>query len=75
MGMLTFGKLQINTDEIPYILNTNSKKIHDVRAADGRCKIGIMKPECVIMFHTLEEALSYPSPATPLGKPCRFCIR
>ena len=57
-----------------YLLNMNSKRIHDISKADGRCKIKTMKPECVIYLDTLDEAENYPDPSRPLAKTCRFCI-
>ena len=57
-----------------YVLNTNSKKIHDTLNADGRCKLSSMKPECKTTFDTLEEALAWPNSEHPLARKCRFCI-
>ena len=57
-----------------YLLNTNSKKIHDLENIDGRCKISCMREEYKQFFDTLEEAMSFPSKVNPLGKTCKFCI-
>lgn len=57
-----------------YLLNTNSKKVHDTKRADKRCKLDLMKPECKVYFETLEAALSWPNAETPLAKKCRFCL-
>ena len=56
-----------------YLLNTNSKKIHDLKFSDGRCKISGMKEECKVYFETLEAAEKYPSASNPLGKRCSIC--
>ena len=57
-----------------YVLNTNSKKIHDTSKKDKRCKLNLMKPECVKYFDSIEDAMKFPNSSTPLAKPCRFCI-
>ncbi len=57
-----------------YVLNINSKRIHDTTAADGRCKLNSMRPEYKKYFDTLEEALAFPSAENRLAKPCQFCI-
>lgn len=58
-----------------YLLNTNSKKIHLSNSKDGRCKIKDMRKEYIIDFDTLEEAISYPTPANHLGRKCSFCLK
>ena len=57
-----------------YVLNTNSKRIHDTTVNDGRCKLKTMRLEYKKYFDTLEEALSFPSAENHLAKPCQFCI-
>lgn len=56
-----------------YLLNTNSKKIHDLKFADGRCKIKKMNVKFKVLFDTLEEAEKYPSESNPLGEFCTIC--
>lgn len=56
-----------------FILNTNSKKIHDLKYADGRCKISSMSESYVVSFETLEEAQKYPNNSKPLGRLCSVC--
>lgn len=58
-----------------YLLNTNSKKIHDIKSGDGRCKIQSMREEYKVYFDTLEEALEYPSKENPIAQKCSFCIK
>lgn len=57
-----------------YLLNTNSKKIHDTVYATKQCRISAMREEYKQYFSTLEEACNYPSSKNPLAKCCRFCI-
>ncbi len=57
-----------------YLLNTNSKKIHDLRNAKGNCRIKVMKKEYIQYFDSLEEALNYPSSEHPLAQKCSFCF-
>lgn len=59
----------------PYLLNTNSKRIHLSDSTDGRCRLGLMRDEYKVYFDTLEEALTYPSSEKPLGEPCTFCLK
>ena len=40
-----------------FLLNTNSKKIHDLKYYDGNCKISDIKESFIIYFDTLEEAI------------------
>ena len=58
-----------------YLLNTNSKKIHDLENSDGRCKISCMREEFKQFFDTLEEAMSFPSSEHPLAQKCSFCFK
>lgn len=58
-----------------YLLNTNSKKIHDLENSDGRCKINCMREEFKQFFDTLEEAMSFPSSEHPLAQKCSFCFK
>lgn len=39
-----------------YLVNTNSKKIHDMSNFSGRCRIPVMRPEYKVFFDTLEKA-------------------
>lgn len=57
-----------------YLLNTNSKKIHDLRNTKGNCRIKVMKKEYIQYFDSLEEALNYPSSEHPLAQKCSFCF-
>ena len=57
-----------------FILNTNSKKIHDAQRADGRCRLDLMKPECKVPFDRIEDALAWPNAQHPLAKKRRFCF-
>lgn len=58
-----------------YILNTNSKRIHDLKYADGRCKIDDMNESYKISFDSLDDALNYPDKDNPLARQCTICIK
>ncbi len=57
-----------------YVLNVNSKTVHDTRNCDGRCRLNLMREENKIYFDTLEEALSYLKTEKCIVKKCSFCI-
>lgn len=57
-----------------YLLNTNSKRIHDTAMLSKRCKVEVMREEYKQYFATLEEALAFPTREHPLAKLCAFCI-
>lgn len=59
----------------PYLLNTNSKRIHLSNSSDGRCRISLMRDENKVYFDKLEEALTYPSAEKPRGEPSAFCLK
>ncbi len=58
-----------------YLLNANSKTVHDTKNCDGRCKLNLMREEFKIYFDTLDEALSYLKTEKPIVKKCSFCIK
>ena len=58
-----------------YLLNTNSRKIHLSNSVDGRCKIKSMREEYKKYFNSLDDALNFPSPDSPLAKKCIFCFQ
>lgn len=58
-----------------FLLNTNSKKIHDLENTKGNCRISYMREEYKQYFITLEEAKAYPTADNPLAKTCKFCIK
>ena len=57
-----------------YLLNTNSKKIHDLENVKGSCRIKIMRKEYMQYFDSLEDALNYPNSEHPLAQKCSFCF-
>ena len=56
-----------------FLLNTNSKKFHDLKYSDGRCKIYDMSDSYKISFDTYTEAAEYPDKESPLAKFCTIC--
>ena len=54
-----------------YVLNSNSRTVHDLKSADGRCRLAKIKEENRFEFETLEEALDY----LPNVVRCRYCIK
>ena len=57
-----------------FIGNIGSKRLHSVKFADGRCKLGSIKQENKVGFDTLEEGLNYPAPDRRVLIPCAICI-
>jgi len=54
-----------------YVLNSNSRTVHDLDSLDGRCRLSQLKEENRFEFETLEEALEY----LPNAVRCRYCIQ
>lgn len=57
-----------------YLLNTNSKRIHDLNNQKANCRISQMREEYKMYFDTLDEALEHPSKENPLGRKCSWCF-
>lgn len=53
-----------------YVLNSNSRTVHDLDSLDGRCRLSQIQEENRFEFETLEEALEY----LPNVVRCRYCI-
>lgn len=53
-----------------YVLNSNSRIVHDLDSLDGRSRLSQIQEENRFEFETLEEALEY----LPNVVRCRYCI-
>ena len=53
-----------------YVLNSNSRTVHDLDSTDGRCRLSLIQEENRFEFETLEEALNY----LPNTMRCRYCL-
>ena len=59
---------------MPYLLNINSRTIHDSNSIDGRCRIGMIREEHKLIFETLDEALHVLPAGKKPTKICSFCL-
>ncbi len=58
-----------------YLLNTNSRTVHNADSHDGRCRLSLVREEYRLVFSDLDSALSYlPKGKKPIKK-CAFCLR
>ncbi|MBQ2895731.1 MAG: hypothetical protein IJE26_03375 [Oscillospiraceae bacterium] len=53
-----------------YVLNSNSRTVHDADSRDGRCRLSLIREENRFEFETLEEAMEY----LPNAVRCPYCI-
>lgn len=58
-----------------YLVNANTKRIHDVLHKTSRCKLDSMQQINAIFFDSLEDALNYPNKITPRSVRCKFCLK
>lgn len=57
-----------------YLVNTNTKRIHDTLNRTKRCKLDCMQQVNAVFFDTLEEAENYPNEISPQTVKCKFCF-
>ena len=57
-----------------FVLNTNTKKLHSLEYADGRCKVNECDKVRTRYFFTPEEALAFPGIGRSGIKECRICM-
>ncbi len=57
-----------------YILNVNSRTVHDANSTDGRCRLNQIRAEHKIICATMEEALNYLPQGKKPTKKCSFCL-
>ena len=60
--------------KLRYLLNINSRTVHDLQHADGRCKLKLIAEENVVRFKTIEEAMNYLPTGRKKCKRCAFCM-
>lgn len=58
-----------------YLVNVNTKKIHDTLKTSPRCKLNMMQQENAVFFDHLEDAENYPNKITPRTSKCTFCLK
>lgn len=61
--------------EAKFVGNTNTKTLHILAYADGRCHIDSIRTEQKEEFETLEEAMEYPKGEKPIFHECGICFR
>jgi hypothetical protein len=57
-----------------FLLNINSRTIHDAASTNGRCKIGLIRDENKLIFDTYMEAKEYLPAGRKSPAPCSFCL-
>lgn len=57
-----------------YLLNINSRTIHNAASMNGRCKISLMREENKLVFCTYQEAKDYLPKGKKIPAPCAFCL-
>ena len=59
---------------MPYLLNLNTRTIHDSQSQDGRCKLKSIRVEHLQRFSTIQDALAYLPQGKKPTKLCSFCL-
>ena len=57
-----------------YLLNINSRTIHDANSTNGRCKIKLMSEENKLIFNDYGKAKNYLPNGKKKAAPCAFCL-
>ena len=57
-----------------YLLNVNSRTIHNADSRDGRCRLNLLKDENKMQFPSFEEAMHCLPGGNKPTKPCVFCL-
>lgn len=57
-----------------YILNLNSRTLHDKKSVDKRCRLNLIRDEHKKEFDNIDEALTYLPKGNKPTKKCTFCI-
>ena len=57
-----------------YLLNVNSRTIHDASSTNGRCKIGMIRAENKMLFTSYWEARHFLPDGKKVTSPCSFCL-
>lgn len=60
--------------KLRYLLNINSRTVHDLQHADGRCRLKLIAEENAVRFNTVEEAMRYLPKGRKECKKCTFCF-
>ena len=57
-----------------YLLNVNTRTIHDAFSVNKQCRIHMMAAENRLIFSSFKEALTYLPEGKKPTKPCTFCL-
>lgn len=57
-----------------YLLNINSRTIHDAYSTNGRCKIGMIREENKMLFTSYWIARRFLPDGRKATGPCSFCL-
>lgn len=57
-----------------YLLNTNTKEVHDLDNEQPECKINHILSQHIKMFDDVNSALNYPSTYTRTNDGCAHCL-
>ncbi len=57
-----------------YLLNINSRTIHDASSTNGRCKIGMIREENRMLFTSYWVARHFLPDGKKVTTPCAFCL-
>lgn len=58
-----------------YLLNTNTKEVHDLDNENSLCQINEIRTEHILMFDFLDSALNYPNMSTRNNNGCYWCLK
>ena len=57
-----------------YLLNINSRTIHDAFSTNGRCKLGLIREENKKLFSCYWDARYFLPDGKKVTAPCSFCL-
>lgn len=57
-----------------YVVNINSRTIHNSKSTDGRCKLNLIRDEHKLRFENLEDLQKYTDKEIKPFKRCTFCM-
>lgn len=57
-----------------YLLNVNSRTIHNAYSVNKQCRIHLMAEENKLLFDSFQEALNYLPEGKKPTKSCTFCL-
>lgn len=57
-----------------YLLNVNSRTVHDAFSVNRQCRIHLMAEENKMVFDSFQDAMKYLPDGKKPTKPCTFCL-